>query len=138
MMVNHLLTMPEMAEMLDTYRASGEFIPAVVSGKFAGFVNRRSIEQIGFDMPLSAEDFVLGMELLGWRFYAMRTPDGPHLCSMLPRDPLPPSWAEHEARLTLSLTGVTSRATSIGSSSTAAGKSTSTSSPSGGEWQHER
>lgn len=93
-MANYLDAHPCARPMLDWHRADPfGLVPIVEKGEFAWMVNPRRLARYKLPAPLSAEDYVVGLELLGFRFAVDQRPGGPAgILTAFPAEGLPPNW----------------------------------------------
>ncbi|WP_416356327.1 hypothetical protein ACLNGM_20190 [Aureimonas phyllosphaerae] len=93
-MANYLDAHPADRPMLDWHRADPfGLVPIVRKGEFAALVNPRSLARYTPPVPISAEDYVVGLEVLGFRFAVDQRPGGPAgILTIFPADGLPPNW----------------------------------------------
>lgn len=75
-MANYLDANPEHKPTLDHHRADpAGLVPIVRNGELVCMVSRRSMDQHVPPAPVSTEDYVVGLEVLGFRFAISRDGD---------------------------------------------------------------
>lgn len=97
-MANYLDANPNAASIVNEHSQTGAMVPIASEGRLFCLADRDRMDVFMPDTPLTVADFVVGLELLGFRF---ATPDGPDNLSSRLQDPtaLPPSWDSHSLRL---------------------------------------
>lgn len=94
-MANYLDAHPSEAPTLECHRTdpSGQFIPTASGARFGALVNARSLTRGTCPMPSAAGDYVVGLELLGFRFELDRHADGrTDVFTLNPSQEIPASW----------------------------------------------
>lgn len=97
-MANYLDANPDDAGMIEAHRQLGQFVPIAKSCTLFAFVDPHHLALEPISAPLPIKDYVVGLELLGFRFHLQKGQDGTP--SLFRQEPdLPPSWDAHALRI---------------------------------------
>ena len=94
-MANYLDANPEDAACIAHWRERGQFVPHCRDGVFMGGFNGRHLDWMKPDASITPEDYVVGLELLGFRLVVWRPIDELRLGRMESDQPIPPAWHAH-------------------------------------------
>lgn len=86
------------AAQIAVWRESGDFVPVLWNGGLLGAAPH-VMDRVRVPDPISAEDYIVGMEFLGFRFYAAEHEGRSWFLVGLPEEPIPPPWHAYSLRL---------------------------------------
>lgn len=106
-MASYLTANPDDAECIAFARQYGVMVPIARDGALLCLVNHRHLDKMPLASPLPVEDFVVGLEMLGYQFHLWNPHDGSaqKVFRQEPEDDLPPAWARQEWRIMLAFGG---------------------------------
>lgn len=98
-MANYRDTRPDVA-CLAHWQQDGRLIPIARHGELLCFAAPSFLHHVWSEAPISIEDYVIGLELLGYRFQLeTRAGGGDVLFRKEPDPALPPTWEDHAIRI---------------------------------------
>ena len=99
-MANYLDASPD-ASCINAWRQSGQLVPFAHDEKLLFLIDpTHLVEHVWTDRSLDVEDYVVGLELLGYRFQLERRAGGGDvLFRKEPDPPLAPAWDAHALRI---------------------------------------